>query len=34
MIKKTNKRFLERLNEVAKLINTHCGNIDIFAYTP
>ena len=32
--KKTGKRFLERLIEVAKLIDNDLGNVDVFVYTP
>ena len=32
VIKKTDKRFLERLIEVAKLINNDLGNVDVFVY--
>ncbi|MGB9677117.1 MAG: nucleotidyltransferase domain-containing protein [Candidatus Ratteibacteria bacterium] len=34
VIKKTEKRFIERLIEVAKLIDNKWGDIDIFVYTP
>jgi predicted nucleotidyltransferase len=34
VIKKTAKRFLERLIEVAKLIDNDLGNVDVFVYTP
>ena len=34
VIKKTNKRFLERLIEVAKLMDKELGQVDIFVYTP
>lgn len=34
IIKKTHKRFLERLVEVAKLIRPQLHPIDIFVYTP
>ncbi len=34
VIKKTGKRFLERLIEVAKLIDNDLGNVDVFVYTP
>jgi len=34
VIKKTDKRFLERLIEVAKLIDTDLGKVDVFVYTP
>ncbi len=34
VIKKTNKRFLERLIEVAKLIDNDLGKVDVFVYTP
>jgi predicted nucleotidyltransferase len=34
VIKKTGKRFLERLIQVAKLIGTDLGNGDGFVYTP
>lgn len=34
VIKKTEKRFLERLIEVAKLIDTELGCVDVFVYTP
>jgi len=34
VIKKTKKRFIRRLIEVAKLIDNNLGKIDIFVYTP
>ncbi|MCW3133082.1 MAG: nucleotidyltransferase domain-containing protein [Methanophagales archaeon] len=34
VVKKTAKRFLERLIEVAKLIDNDLGNVDVFVYTP
>jgi predicted nucleotidyltransferase len=34
VIKKTNKRFLERLIEVAKLLDDDLGKVDVFVYTP
>lgn len=34
VIKKTKKRFLERLIEVAKLIDKDLGKVDVFVYTP
>lgn len=34
VIKKTDKRFLERLIEVAKLIDNDLGQVDVFVYTP
>jgi predicted nucleotidyltransferase len=34
LIKKTDKRFLERLIEVAKLIDNDLGDVDVFVYTP
>ena len=34
VVKKTAKRFLERLKEVAKLIDNDLGNVDVFVYTP
>ncbi|MEM2902716.1 MAG: nucleotidyltransferase domain-containing protein [Candidatus Bathyarchaeia archaeon] len=34
VIKKTNKRFMERLIEVAKLIDNDLGKVDVFVYTP
>lgn len=34
VIKKTEKRFLERLIEVAKLIDNELGQVDVFVYTP
>ena len=34
VIKKTGKRFLERLIEVAKLIDNDLGKVDVFVYTP
>ncbi len=34
VIKKTDKRFLERLIEVAKLIDYDLGQVDVFVYTP
>jgi predicted nucleotidyltransferase len=34
LIKKTDKRFLERLIEVAKLIDNDLGEVDVFVYTP
>jgi len=34
VIKKTAKRFLERLIEVAKLIDNDLGKVDVFVYTP
>lgn len=34
IIKKTDKRFLERLIEVAKLIDNDLGDVDVFVYTP
>jgi predicted nucleotidyltransferase len=34
VIKETDKRFLERLIEVAKLIDIDLGQVDVFVYTP
>lgn len=34
VIKKTDKRFLERLIEVAKFIDNELGQVDVFVYTP
>jgi len=34
IIKKTKKRFIERLIEAAKLIDSDLGKVDIFVYTP
>lgn len=34
VIKNTKKRFLIRLIEVAKLIDTKLGPVDVFVYTP
>lgn len=34
VIKKTDKRFLERMIEVAKLIDDELGQVDVFVYTP
>ena len=34
VIKDTEKRFLERLIEVAKVVGTEFGRVDIFVYTP
>jgi predicted nucleotidyltransferase len=34
VVKKTKKRFLERLIEVAKLIDNDLGKVDVFVYTP
>jgi len=34
VIKRTTKRFLERLIEVAKLIDNDLGKVDVFVYTP
>jgi predicted nucleotidyltransferase len=34
VIKKTKKRFLRRLIEVAKLIDNNLGDVDVFVYTP
>ncbi len=34
VIKKTKKRFLKRLIEVAKLIDNDLGQVDVFVYTP
>ncbi len=34
IIKKTHKRFLERLVEAAKLIRPQLHSIDVFVYTP
>jgi predicted nucleotidyltransferase len=34
VIKKTDKNFLERLIEVAKLIDNDLGKVDVFVYTP
>ncbi|MEN3044703.1 MAG: nucleotidyltransferase domain-containing protein [Candidatus Hydrothermales bacterium] len=34
IIKKTKKRFLERLIEVSKLIDNDLGEVDVFVYTP
>ena len=34
IIKKTKKRFLQRLIEVAKLIDNELGNVDVLVYTP
>jgi predicted nucleotidyltransferase len=33
VIKETDKRFLERLIEVAKLIDNKLGQVDVFVYT-
>ena len=34
VIKSTGKRFIERLIEVAKLIDNSLGKVDVFVYTP
>jgi predicted nucleotidyltransferase len=34
VIKKTEERFIERLIEVAKLIDNNLGKVDVFVYTP
>ena len=34
VIKRTSKRFLERLIEVARLIGKDIGKVDVFVYTP
>lgn len=34
VIKNTGKRFIERLIEVAKLIDNNLGKVDVFVYTP
>ena len=34
VIKKTKRRFMERLIEVAKLIPNDLGKVDVFVYTP
>jgi predicted nucleotidyltransferase len=34
VIKRTDKRFLERLIEVAKIVGPDFGKVDIFVYTP
>ncbi len=34
VIKKTEKRFIERLIEVARLIDLDLGKVDVFVYTP
>ena len=34
VIKKTEKRFIERLIEVAGLIDLNLGKVDVFVYTP
>lgn len=34
MIKKTDKRFIERLIDVAKYIDNDLRKIDVFIYTP
>jgi len=34
VIKKTGKRFIERLIEVSKLIDRDVGRVDVFVYTP
>ncbi|MEW6686298.1 MAG: nucleotidyltransferase domain-containing protein [Candidatus Edwardsbacteria bacterium] len=34
VIKKTKKRFIERLIEVLKLIDLDLGRVDVFVYTP
>jgi predicted nucleotidyltransferase len=34
VIKKTRKRFLKRLLEVARLIDSDLGKVDVFVYTP
>lgn len=34
VIKKTDRRFLERLIDVAKLIDNGLGQVDVFVYTP
>lgn len=34
IIKKTKKRFLQRLAEVARFIDNRLPNIDVFVYTP
>jgi len=34
VIKRTDKRFLERLIEVARIVGPDFGKVDIFVYTP
>ncbi|MGB9878262.1 MAG: nucleotidyltransferase domain-containing protein [bacterium] len=34
VIKRTEKRFIERLLEVAELIENELGKVDVFVYTP
>ena len=34
VIKRTEKRFIERLLEVAELLENELGKIDVFVYTP
>jgi len=34
VIKRTKRRFLERLIEVAELIDSDLGQVDVFVYTP
>ncbi|CUS93692.1 hypothetical protein JGI7_01860, partial [Candidatus Kryptonium thompsonii] len=34
VIKRTDKRFLERLIEVVKFIDNDLGHVNIFVYTP
>jgi predicted nucleotidyltransferase len=34
VIKNTGKRFIERLIEVARLIDNNLGKVDVFVYTP
>lgn len=34
VIKKTHKRFVKRLVEVANLIDSDVGKVDVFVYTP
>ena len=34
VVKKTERRFIERLIEVAKLIPNDLGKVDVFVYTP
>jgi predicted nucleotidyltransferase len=34
VIKRTDKRFMDRLLEIAKLIDNDLGKVDVFVYTP
>jgi len=34
IIKKTEKRFIERLIEIGRLIDLDLGKVDVFVYTP